>query len=519
MSVVLFRLWYSARYLVLAGLIGLALLIGSSQLWLLPWLETHPEQVAAWLSQRSGQSISFEQLNAEWTRYGPRLRLYNLRVGENGALLITQAQLQLLPYSGWLPGRPFSQLQLRGLSLSVQQATDGQWKLNELPPTMATDSSGDPLATLRHLGELQITDVHLHIEAPSLKLSTDLPKINMRLRVNGQRLQAGIQVWMDPQTDPLTAVLALQQPTWDGLAFIHLEPVDWALWSPLLPLADMAIQQGHGPLRAWLHIQQQQLSSAIAVAQLSKIEVQGAAFISATSSIPRVNFEQVQLRARWQRYEHDWTLTAPQLRIALAKEPLRVLDGLHLSGGATYVLRGQQIDATPLLRLAALSKRVDEGLRLWLYQAQPQLRFNDVDMLVQPGQHTWVQGELAEAAFVPVGDAPGLSGLRGLFAGDQHGLALHLPASDTLRFDWPSGFGVLHEVQLDGTVAIWREGKGTHIATPQLRVTGADYAADVRGGLYFQGDGTRPWIAMAASLDNAPMSGRPSTWWFGFGCR
>jgi len=512
MSVVLFRLWYSARYLVLAGLIGLALLIGSSQLWLLPWLEAHPEQVVTWLSQRSGQSINFEQLDAEWTRYGPQLRLHNLRVGENEELLITQAQLQLLPYSGWLPGRPFSQLQLRGLSLGVQHAADGQWKLNGLPPPTRMNSSSDPLAALRHLGELQITDVRLHIEAPSLKLSTDLPKINVRLRVNGQRLQAGIQIWMDPQTSPLTAVLALQQPTWDGLVFVHLEPVDWALWSPLLPLADIAIQQGHGPLQAWLHIQQQQLTSAITVAKLSEVKLQGAAFVGANSLIPRVHFEQVQLRARWQRHEHDWTLTAPQLRIALAEEPLRVLDGLHLSGGATYILRGQQIDATPLLRLAALGKRVDEGLRQWLYQAQPQLRFNDVDMVVQPDQYTWMQGALAEAAFVPVGDAPGLSGLRGRFAGDQHGLALHLPASDTIRFDWPSGFGVLHEVQLDGTVAIWREGKGTHIATPQLRVTGTDYAANVRGGLYFQGDGTRPWIAMAASLDNAPMTAAKRFW-------
>jgi len=510
MSVLLFRLWYSARYLFLIGLITLALLISTSQLFLLPWLKAHPEQVAAWLSQRSGQVIGFEQLDAQWTRQGPRLSLQQVRIGEY--LLIDQAHLQLLPYSGWRPGRPFSQVQLRGLTLSVQQDDNGQWIIDELPKITSTDAThNDPLAMLRRLGELQIADARLHIEAPALKLRADLAKINARLRVNGQRLQAGIQLWMDPQTQPLTAVLALQPSTGDSLAFVRLEPVNWAAWSPLLSLVDIDLQQGQGPLQAWMHLQQYQLTSAIALAQLSNVQLQGAAF-AAQAVRPKVHFEQVQLRARWQRHEHHWTLTAPQLRIALAGDPLRVLDGLHVSGGQAYVLRGRQIDATPLLRLATLSPYVDVGLRQWLYQAQPQLRFNDVDIVAQADQYTWIRGELAEAAFVPTGAAPGLSGLRGVFEGDQHGLALHLQASDTVRFDWPSGFGVVHEVQLEGVVAIWRQGKGTHISTPILRITGSDYAADVRGGLHFQGDGTRPWIGMAASLDDSPMTAAKRFW-------
>jgi len=512
MSVLLFRLFCSARYLLLVMLVMLALLISASQVWLLPWLEQHPQQLAAWLSERSGQVIRFAQVQAQWTRHGPQVRLHHLRIGENEALAISQVQLQLLPYSGWLPGQPFSQLQLRGFTLSIQHDDNGQWIINELPQTTQMDSdNNDSLAVLRRLGEVHIIDARVHIEAPAFKLRTDLAKINARLRVNGQRLQAGIHLWITPEAEPLTAIVALQQPTWDGLAFMRLEAVDWALWSPLLPLANIDLEQGQGMLQAWMQIQQQQLVSALAVAELTGVKLQGAAFANAAFR-PNVHFEQVQLRARWWRDEGDWTLTAPHLRIALASDPLRVLDGLYVGGGQAYVLRGQQIDATPLLRLATLSHYVDEGLRHWLYQAKPQLRFNNVDIAAQPGQHTWAQGELAEMAFVPSGHAPGLSGLRGTFEGDQHGLALHLQASDTVRFDWPSGFGVLHEVQLEGTVAIWREGKGTHISTPVLRVTGSDYAADVRGGLHFQGDGTRPWIGMAARLDNAPMTAAKRFW-------
>src|SRR3546814_17919859 len=72
----------------------------------------------------------------------------------------------------------------------------------------------------------------------------------------------------------------------------------------------------------------------------------------------------------------------------------------------------------------------------------------------------------------------------------------------TLRFDGPSGFGTPHDVHRTGRVAGWREDAGWRIATPALRIDGTGYGADVRGGLTFEGDGTRPRIAIAARLDD-----------------
>jgi len=45
-----------------------------------------------------------------------------------------------------------------------------------------------------------------------------------------------------------------------------------------------------------------------------------------------------------------------------------------------------------------------------------------------------------------------------------------------------------------------------------MRVEGTDYAADVRGGLWFQGDGTRPWMQLAAKLDDVPMTAAKRFW-------
>ncbi len=93
-----------------------------------------------------------------------------------------------------------------------------------------------------------------------------------------------------------------------------------------------------------------------------------------------------------------------------------------------------------------------------------------------------------------VGNSPGLRGLGGRFEGDANGFSLQLQPQRQLQFDWPTGFGVRHDLQADRGLA--RRGGGWRIGTPAMRVEGTDYAADVRGGVWFQGDGTRPWLQL-----------------------
>src|SRR5690606_16458747 len=110
--------------------------------------------------------------------------------------------------------------------------------------------------------------------------------------------------------------------------------------------------------------------------------------------------------------------------------------------------------------------------------------------------------ELLDASFNAVGKSPGLSGLRGRFDGDAQAVSLQLQPDHEVRFDWPTGFGVPHDLRLSGDLIGWREGAGWQVGTPALRVQGTDYAADVRGSMWFQGDGTRPWMNLAARIDD-----------------
>ena len=162
---------------------------------------------------------------------------------------------------------------------------------------------------------------------------------------------------------------------------------------------------------------------------------------------------------------------------------VQTLDGLVLAGGARYALLADEVDAAPLFAVLGLSDRVEPGLRRWLVQARPGARLARLALAGRRDGAMQGEGTLRDISFAPVGDAPGLSGLAGDFDGDAAGFRLKLDPASRMRFDWPRGFAVVHDVRLQGEVLGWREGQGWRVGTPALRVQGKDYAADVRGGL------------------------------------
>jgi uncharacterized protein (TIGR02099 family) len=499
----LVRRW--AVYLLALVLVLLALVLGAAS-QLLPLVERHPDRIAAWLSEKAGRPVGFERVHTRWTRRGPLLQLEGLHIGAaDGGVRIGQAEVLVSMYAGLLPGRSFTELRLRGPSLTLERADDGRWSVRGLPAA----GSADPLDYLEGLGELQVIGGQLEVRAPQLGLRTRIPKIDLRLRVDGRHVRAGALAWIREDASPAALALEFDRDRGNGRTYFDLDTGALGAWAPLLHHGGVAPVDGRGRVQTWAEVRGKRVVLVTTAFQLRHLLLSGAPL--ADGRLPQVRLDELRGRARWRVTADGWRLDAPLLRIA-DQSGTQALDGLAAAGGARFGLHVDRVDARPLLAIATLGDGLSPALRAWITQAAPTAELSELEVAGVRGGALRVQGRLERVAFAAVGDAPGIDGLSGAFDGDGQGWQLALDPRSALRFDWPSGFGVVHDLKLDGRIMAWREGEGWEVSTPALHLDGGDYGAHVRGGLWFQGDGTRPWIGIAAEIDDTPVPAAKKFW-------
>src|SRR5690606_30104113 len=348
--------------------------------------------------------------------------------------------------------------------------------------------------------ELQVIGGRLRVQAPALGIDAQVPRIDLRMRVDEERVRVGMRAWMDGDRAPVQARAQLGRGDGSGRAYVAAREIALSAWSPLLHAAGITVTGGEGRIEAWAALQGNRVAQATVDADLHAVQLRGAP-VAANVPVPRVDFGSVQLQGRWRAIDGGWRVDAPRLRIGDG-EGAQSLDGLVVAGGRPPALLAGRIDAGPLLAFAALSDRVAPGLRRWLLQGRPAAVLHEVELAGERGGALRAHARVEGLRFAAHGSAPGISGLDGTLDGDADGMVFEFDPKATLRFDWPGGFGAPHDVRLRGRVAGWREGAGWRVETPALRIDGTGYAADVRGGLVFQGDGTRPRIDVAARLDD-----------------
>lgn len=512
-------------YVTAVSLVLLALVAGIvSQV--LPLVERHPDRIADWLSARAGRPVKFDRVQTEWTRRGPLLRLDGLRVGQGrDAVVIGDAEILVSQYAGLLPGRSFTELRMRKLALTLQRSDDGRWQVRGLP---GQSQGGDPLGALEGLGELQVIDARLGISAPSLKIDATIPEVDVRLQVSGARVRSGLRARIRPDASPVDVVLDFDRETGNGRLYVAAKDADLSAWSPLLRLAGVTIAGGRGRAELWAILRKGQVVGISVDGDLKGVRLRGAPFqdakpasavsarvttVSASASptpttagaaAPVAEFARLQAVAHWHADAEGWRLEAPSMQVhALADSKPQILDGLVLAGGKRYGLRAERIDAGPLFSVIALSDRLSPKLRRWLASAKPGAVLERVRVGGLRGGAMTAEAVVRDLQFVSVGTSPGISGLGGDLHGDLDGLAFSFDPASKLRFDWPGGLGATHVIGLRGEAIGWREGDGWRVETPALRIDGEGYGADVRGGFWFEGDGTAPRIDIAADLDDA----------------
>lgn len=490
---------------------------------LLPMVERHPERVAAWLSERAGRTVAFDHLDTQWTRRGPLLRLSNLRIGDaRNPLQIGNAEIQIAQYAGLLPGRSFTELRLRGLDLTLQRDDNGQWQVRGLPGQQA---GGDPLEALSHLGELQLAQASLRVLAPALKLDLYLPRIDLRLQVNGNQVRAGASAWLGNTATPFNIAGVLDRTSGDGRVYVGSRMVDLADFGDKLPLMGVTAVTGRGRLQGWAQLRSYRVVAVRADAGLLDVRLRGAPMPAAmttaatttaattTGATPAASHEvgELVLAANWSGRLQDWRLQVSRLRIGNGAGR-QILDGLSLAGGQRYAMHAAHLNVAPLLQLAALSDALPARLRQWVQTTQPVAVLDDVDIRGHTGGMLHASARIRGFRFDPVGHAPGMRGVGGWLQADQDGLRMRFDRTATVEFDWPAGFGVVHRFKMDGEVVLWRDVAGWTIQTPGLAIDGGLLQVQARGGIGLQDDGSHPHLDIAADIGDVPVSFARGFW-------
>lgn len=502
------RRWLGYGSLLL--LIAVALLV-SLFTQLLPAVESHPEQIARWLSERVGEPVSFSRARGEWTRRGPRFVFEDLVIGKGGdRLAIGRAQLQVAVYSGLLPGQPLTELKVRELALTLVQDADGRWQVIGLPGQQA---AGDPFERLEGFGELQIEKARLAIRAPRLKVDAQLPRVDARIRVDGTRLRAGVSAWIELGDAPVSAVLEFDRGSKDGLLWAGGDRLVLAHWAPLLRAVGIVPERGRGELNLWARLRDQRVREVTLSADIAETRLRSSAPVRAGDGrmlSTRVGFDRLQANARWSATALGWRLHAPRLNLTRGKKVSR-LDGLLVEGGTRFGLRGRELDLSPLASMLALSDRLPGGLRLFLLQSNPQAVLRNVSIVGRRNGRLQGSLELADLSLQAYGTRPGLSGLAGKLRFDEYGGVLRVD-SRPVRVDWPVALRQPEQLRLSGTLALWRNGRGWTLGSEALQLRGEDFGASLRMALGFQGDGSAPTLDLAAALAPASVQTAKRFW-------
>ncbi len=497
------RLRRGFGYGVALVLVLLALVIGvASQV--LSLAEHNPDRIADWLSSRAQRTVRFDGIETEWTRRGPLLRLENLRVGDGDqAVRIGNAEILVAQYAGLLPGRSLTELRVRGLDLTLQRDVTGRWQVRGLPGQQQ-DSGGDPFAALERLGELQVSHARLRVLAPELGVDMHLPRIDLRMRVDGRRIRGGAEAWLRADGTPFSVAVDFDRTSGDGRVYAGTRGADLRELADDLRIAGIAPVSGRGRVQAWADLEGHRLVSVHADAALHDVALSGTA-ANAGEPPPRLVLGALELDARWAGSNRQWRADATRLRIGEG-DALQTLDGIAVAGGQRYGLLAKRVDAGPLLALAALGDGLPANLRHWLRESAAGVSLENVAIAGVRGGAMHAQARLRGLHFAPVGNTPGMTGVDASLLGDVHGLRLRLDPRATAVFDWPSGFGVRHALSLGGEIVAWREGDAWRVRTPGLAIDGKQLRLKARGGVGFPNDGTRPRLDLAIDIGDVPLT-------------
>lgn len=474
---------------------------------MMPWLENHPAQVSAWLTQKAKRPVRFDSLQAQWTRSGPLLKLSNMRVGAGAnPLRVGDAELLISQYSGWWPGRRFTELRIRGIEITLERSAVGEWRVHGLP---GQATGGDPFSSLQRLGELQVIDGKLRVLAPSLGVDVYAPRVDVRTQVNDDIVRVGMRAWLQNARLPVDASMRLDRSKGDGQVYVAGKSIVLSGQASALRFAGVSVTEGSGRGQAWLAVKARRVTRV-----QSDFDFKDVVLASSTAGAPAksIRVDRLSGTTFFARDGTQWSLKIPELSIRSQGESQQ-LKGLEVTSGDAFSASVDRINLRLVAAFADLTDRLPDRLRQWLARASPAGTLDGVLLRRRSNGRIQLEAIAQNLGFKPVDAIPGIQGVSGRIAADEAGVRIDLAPESVWTLDWPAGFGVPHQFHPKGSIVVWRDGPGIRVGTAALSLRGPDASPEVRGGLHWQGDGSRPEINLALELSAPAQVAKARGFW------
>ncbi|MBD1585707.1 YhdP family protein [Pseudomonas typographi] len=461
-------------------LILLALLVSLGR-YLAPLVGEYTGPASAKASQLLGVPVQVGSLEGRWHGLAPIVSARDVSVG-SGPGAIHLERVQVVP-SLWrsLLGLSLhiAYLEIDGLSLSLEQGSDGQWALKGLPdrPRDAPFDPAQALAQLDRVAELSLADTQLTLKPQGHDpLVLSYLALSLRNQAGGQRLALRGNL---PDGQPLAAEVDARVDAGDWRqstlkAYLSLPQSNWAAWLPpgLLHGWNLATLKAGGEL--WAQWQAGELRSA--ALRLNAPEVRGG-YQQREPSEAR----DVALNAWVRRGDEGYEVLVDSLAMTLQdkrwESHLRVHQGAG-DDGPVWQLQADRVDLGPLTPLidawaplpAAAAQAVDSlaltgalrNLQLeWYPQAEGDRRLGFAANLEQLG-------------FKAYHGAPGAGNVSGSISGDLGHGELRLATSDFMLHLYPI-FAKPWYYPKANALLTWRlDHDAFTLAAPAIRVQGPE---------------------------------------------
>jgi len=516
------RLWLQALFA--AVVIVLALGVGLAQI-ALPWIASHPQRIASFLSDRVHRAVTLGGVTGVWERDGPLLVLQGVHIAGADAntpgSTIPQAELKINFFSALHRNQAWNEFRLVGLNLHLARDAQGQWQLSGIDAGDQTASKPED-SLLFSLGALVLRDLHLTVQGADGTKPIALLADEVRLVNSGSTHRVLARVHCADTPSAVDAVIDYDSATHDGELYLGGAELDLAALAHGYAWQGVQVEHGTGRLQFWGWWRRDRLQRARIETDLANVVLTTSVPIALDdkrSIVPRTGFDRIAFGARWQRGDAAWTADVAGLvldRQGVVAAPA----GIHLEKARdpslpapVWTLRMDGANISAPASVAMLSDALPPAWRRWLYMADPVGTLRHADLRFGSAQDLDVAADFDALAWHAVDALPGLTSLSGSLLGDADGFSLHLPAHTVFGVDEPHVFRQpLEFSQFAGDIAAWHGDGGWRIGTDALDFEGAGFGGQLRGSVQLHDDGSRPALDLYATVDHAEVPAAKLFW-------